>query len=127
MIAFRRMGESVSAESRQTYRVSLAAADFVARVDKETGCQVLDISPEGFAAITSRKLYLGSMVQIKVTGEGESFESPVRAETLQERPKDGKFRYGFLVPRHNIPARTTMQKVSATMQRLQLKRLSGVA
>lgn len=126
VIVFQRVGEPVSAESRQTYRVSLVAADFIAQVDKETQCQVLDISPEGFSAITSRKLNLGSLVQIKVAGEGQTFETPARVQTVKER-SDGKFRYGFLVPHENIAARKTMQLLSVTMQRLQLKRLRGVA
>ncbi|HEX4054591.1 MAG TPA: PilZ domain-containing protein [Tepidisphaeraceae bacterium] len=126
VIVFRRTSEPVSAESRQTYRVSLVAADFIARVGKETQCQVLDISPEGFSAITSKKLDLGSVVQIKVSGEDQTFEAPARVQTVHER-SDGKFRYGFLVARKNIAARKTMQLLSVTMQRLQLKRLRGVA
>ncbi len=125
-IVFRRVGQPVSAESRQTYRVSLVAANFIAQVGNETQCQVLDISAEGFAAITSRKLALGSLVQISVTGEGQTFEAPARVQTVKER-NDGKFRYGFLVPSENVAARKTMQELSVTLQRLELKRLRGVA
>ncbi len=126
VIAFRRNGEPVSAESRQTYRVSLVTSGFVVHVNKEPGCQVLDISPEGFAAITSRKLNLGSLVNIRFTGEGQTFEASARVQTVQER-RDGKFRYGFLVPQSNAAARKTMQQISVEMQRLQLKRLRGAA
>jgi PilZ domain len=126
VIAFRRNGEPVSAENRQTYRVSLVAADFTARIGREHQCQVVDISPEGFAAITSSKLNLGSVVQTEVWGEGDSFSAPARVQTVQERD-DGRFRYGFLVSRDHMAARKTMQQMSVTMQRLQLKRLRGVA
>jgi hypothetical protein len=126
IIAFRRNGEPVSAENRQTYRVSLVTAEFVADVEKIPACQVVDISPEGFAAITSRKLSLGSIVKIKLSGEGEKFEALARVQTVQERP-GGKFRYGFLVPASNGDARKKMQKISMEMQRQQLKRLRGAA
>jgi PilZ domain len=126
VIVFRRNGEPVSAESRQTYRVSLVTSEFVVDVDKESGCRVLDISPEGFAAFTSRKLSLGSMVKIRLTGEGETFEASARVQTVQERGA-GKFRYGFLVPQNNAAARKKMQQISIEMQRMQLKRLRGAA
>jgi hypothetical protein len=126
VIVFRRSGESVSAENRQTYRVSLVTAEFVVDVDKESGCQVVDISPEGFAAIISRKLNLGSLVKIKLNGEGQTFEASARVQTVQERG-GGKFRYGFLVPQDNAAARKKMQQISMETQRLQLKRLRGAA
>jgi len=126
VIAFRRGGEPVSAESRQTYRVSLVTAEFVVDVDKEPGCQVLDISPEGFAAITKRKLNLGSVVKIRIAGEGHTFEASARVQTVQERGA-GKFRYGFLVPESHVVARKKMQQISMEMQRLHLKRLRGAA
>jgi hypothetical protein len=126
VICFRRNGEPVSAESRQTFRVSLVTSEFVVDVDKEPGCQVVDISPEGFAAITKKKLSLGAVVKIRLTGEGETFEATARVQTVQERGA-GKFRYGFLVPQNNAAARKKMQLISAEMQRLQLKRLRAAA
>jgi hypothetical protein len=126
VIAFRRNGEPVSAESRQTYRVSLVTSGFTVDVDKERGCQVVDISPEGFAAITSTKLDLGSVLRIRLTGEEQTFETSARVQTVRETSA-GKFRYGFLVPQSNRAARNTMQQISVAMQRRQLKRMRGAA
>jgi hypothetical protein len=125
VIAFQRNGEPVSAESRQTFRVSLVTSEFTADIEKESGCQVVDISPEGFAAMSRKKLGLGSIVKIRLTGEGKTFEATARVQTVQER--GGKFRYGFLVPKSNGPTRKAMQQISAEMQRLQLKRLRAAA
>ena len=124
--AFHRVGEIVSAESRQTYRVSVASADFVARIGKRSPCAVIDISPEGFAAIVCDRLNLGSIVQVKLEAEGQTLDTPARIQTLKELPS-GEFRYGFLVPQKNIAARKALQIISAQMQRLQLKRLRGAA
>ncbi|MGA2583592.1 MAG: PilZ domain-containing protein [Tepidisphaeraceae bacterium] len=126
VIAFGRNGEVVSAENRQTYRVNVAASDISAAVGRESACAVLDVSPEGFAAVTSKKVSLGSIVPIKLHGEGHALEAPARVQTMRERP-DGKFRYGFLVPRNNVLARKSLQQLSAAMQRLQLKRIRGAA
>src|SRR5580658_7505144 len=63
VIAFRRNGEPVSAESRQTYRVTVVSEGFTARLDKLRGCSVVDISPEGFAAVVADRLNLGSVMK----------------------------------------------------------------
>jgi hypothetical protein len=126
IIAFRRNGEPVSAEARQTYRVSVLNADFSAKVGKRGACPVLDISPEGFAAILSERLNLGSVVEIQLMADGKCVSTPARVQTVKEK-SEKEFRYGFLVPRANIAARKAFQTISAEMQRLQLKRLRGAA
>ncbi len=125
-IVFERSGEIVSAESRESYRVSTAATDIIVGIGRETACQVLDVSNEGFAAVTASKLALGSVVHIKLHGEDHALETTARVQTLRERP-DGKFRCGFLVPQSDAAARKTLQQLTSLMQRLQLKRIRGVA
>jgi hypothetical protein len=126
VIAFRRNGEPVSAESRQTYRVTVVSEGFTARLDKLRGCSVVDISPEGFAAVVADRLNLGSVMKIKLNCDDKTVESPARVQSVKDLP-NGEFRHGFLVPRGNISARNELQKISADMQRLQLKRLRGAA
>jgi hypothetical protein len=126
VIVFRRNGEAISAETRQTYRVSVVTAGFNAKVGKVDSCPLIDISAEGFAVIVPDRLDLGSVVSIKLMCDGRCVETPARVQTVKELD-GGKFRYGFLVPRDNVSARTAIQKISAEMQRLQLKRLRGAA
>jgi hypothetical protein len=126
VIAFRRNGEPVSAEARQTYRVSVINADFSAKVSTCPASHVLDISPEGFSAILRDRLNLGAVVNISLIAEGKSVITQARVQTLKER-SEKEFRYGFLIPRANIAARNAFQSLSAQMQRLQLKRLRGAA
>lgn len=125
--AFARSGEIVSAESRQTYRVSVAANDDVTLVvGRDASCPVLDVSPEGFAAVTAKQLNLGSVVPITLIGDVHTVHGTARIQTVRER-RDGKFRYGFLVPRNDLQARKALQQLSAAMQRRQLKRIRGAA
>jgi hypothetical protein len=126
IIAFRRTGEVVSAESRQTYRVSVVTEGFTARLDKRRGCDVVDISPEGFAVVVKDRMSLGSVLQIHMDCEGKVVEAPARVQSVKDLP-NGQFRYGLLVPRNNIPARNALQRIAADMQRLQLKRIRGAA
>jgi hypothetical protein len=125
-IVFERVGEVVSAESRESYRVSTAATEMTVGVGKESTCPVLDLSNEGFAAVTAKKLTLGSVVPVTLHGEGHALETTARVQTVRERP-DGKFRCGFLVPRDDAAARKTLQQLTSLMQRLQLQRIRGVA
>ena len=87
---------------------------------------VVDISPEGFASIVDRS------AQSRIGHEDQTglrwpdVESPARVQSVKELPS-GQFRYGLLVPRSNISTRNALQKISADMQRLQLKRLRGAS
>jgi len=125
-IAFKRSGEPVSAENRQTFRVSILAADVTARVDKERSCPVVDVSPEGFAIIAAKKYTLGSLVQCTFTYDETTVSTMARVQAMQVK-KDGKLRYVLLVPRSNIAARKSLQEISAAAQRVQLRRRRGAA
>jgi hypothetical protein len=56
----------------------------------------------------------------------EEISASVRVQTMIARP-DGKFRIGFLASDKQSAARKFLQKLSATIQREQLSRLSGAA
>jgi PilZ domain len=126
LIAFKRSGEPISAENRQTFRVSISAANITARVDRERSCPVVDISPEGFAVIAAKKYTLGSLVQCSFTYEETTVTATARVQAMQVK-KDGKLRYGLLVPRSNAAARKSLQQISAAAQRMQLRRRRGAA
>jgi hypothetical protein len=126
VIAFNRSGEPVSAENRQTFRVSIAAATIVVRLEKERNCQLMDVSLEGFAVLAEKKYDLGSLVTCNFTYEGIAVTAKVRVQTMQVR-RDGKIRYGLHVPKVNAEARKALQQISSAAQRAQLRRLRGAA
>ncbi len=126
VIEFQCVGDAVSAESRQTFRVAVAMSGILAQIDKERKCQIVDLSPEGFAAIVPKELRIGTMVRANLTLEGQEIDTLVRVQTLKKLPS-GKLRYGFLVPEKKNPARAVLEKVTALFQRAQLRRLSGAA
>jgi hypothetical protein len=127
IVALRKVGEIAAADSRGSYRVSTAALNVYANIGEECSCRVLDISPEGFAAITTRDYPIGSTVRASLVCEGLACSGHARVQTLKVLP-NGQHRYGFLAPDSKT---STMRKVlghiTATVQRIQLRRLSRIA
>ena len=126
VIVFARSGDPVSAEQRQTFRVSVALSGIVAKVGDEHGCQVVDLSPEGFGVISSKELKLGSLINVSMALDGQAIANAARVQTAVKRP-DGTYRYGLLIANRKDPARRILEQASSAMQRLQLRRLSGAA
>jgi hypothetical protein len=126
VIVFSRAGEPVSAEQRQLYRVCVVTSDIFARIGDERNCSVVDVSPAGFAALTTKEHRIGSLLQVSLRAEEHAFSAKARLQTIKNTP-DGRFRCGFLVPQSNAAARKTLQQLSTAAQRRQLRRLAGVA
>ena len=109
------------------FRVSVVTAGMDARIGNERHCAVLDLSAEGFGVIAHTPFPLGSMIHVAVSYNGQTaFSTMVRVQTVKKR-RDGNFRYGFLAPDKKSIARKAMQQLSTTIQRMQLRRLSGAA
>ena len=126
IIAFARVGEPVSAENRQAFRVSVISANIIAKIGKEKNCPIVDISPEGFGTLAKAELRVGTLVPVEFQHAGHVVSESARIQTIKPRP-DGKFRYGFLAPDKKSEARRSLQQITSLMQRIQLRRLAGAA
>ncbi len=121
------VGEPVSAESRECYRVSLVLASYQADFSKQKSCKLTDVSATGFSVISSQKHAIGDIVPASLYLENEVFSGSVSVQSVKE-VADG-FRYGV----HVISGRDGgnidkgVQRISIVAQREQLKRLSGSA
>jgi hypothetical protein len=122
IVAFTQVGEPVSAESRQTYRVSTVTSGICAKVDRERDCPLVDVSPEGFAIITAREYAIGSMANVEFSHETMKISTAARVQTVKALP-GGKFRHGFLAGEKKSPARKSLEQISIAMQRQQLRRM----
>jgi hypothetical protein len=125
-LAFRLIGEAISAEQRQIYRVTLPLANIKARIGNETDCHIVDISQEGCAAIARQEYKLGSAVKISFSYEGHEVSADARVQTVKTHG-NGKYRYGLLIPDKKSPARKALLAISMAVQRQQLKRMAGAA
>jgi hypothetical protein len=123
---FSREGDPISAEQRQTFRVSVAVSNLHADIGMQKNCQVVDFSPEGFAAIAAPGFAIGTTHRFLFAHEQFTINAEVRVQTIKVL-SSGKVRYGFLIPRSNVSARNTLHRLSIHFQRTQLRRLAGAA
>ena len=121
-IAFRCVGDPVSAESRGSYRVSLLNLDVTARVENDRKCPLVAVSPEGLGLITKKGHRLGTAVKVTLDYGGEHLEGLARVQTVRPQ-KDGTFRCGLLVPSTEDKMRRSLRKITALAQRQQLRTL----
>jgi hypothetical protein len=94
LVSFQTTGEPMSAETRESFRVSTVMANLTAAVGAETECPLLDISTTGFAVEATQRYELGHVVSV-----------------TEDRASDGDLQKG-------------QQHISAAIEREQLRRLS---
>ncbi|HVZ93982.1 MAG TPA: hypothetical protein VG797_05690 [Phycisphaerales bacterium] len=126
VIGCRPSGDAVSAESRQCFRVSMAALNQTAIIGNESGCQVVDVSATGFSAMSSKQHPLGKTLDVMIDFRGKVYQGKAAVHGVREM-LPGKFRYGL----HGMDTKSGgtlvegLKQMSATIQREQLRRLSG--
>ena len=123
---FQFTGDAVSGETRQCYRVSTIMATVTATLGDEENCQVVDVSPTGFAVIAAEQYKTTDIVEATIRFEGETFSGRGRIESAREL-NAGRIRYGL----HCVDGKSNdetlgkgLQQISAAVQRQHLRRLS---
>ena len=116
------LGDPVSAESRQSYRVSALGADIEATFAGEAHCPVLDVSATGLALYAKETVALGSRQEIVLSFDGREIAGMIVVQSI--RDMGNKFRYGALCVDGAL--REELGGVNLAIQRQQLRRMSGV-
>lgn len=127
MIVLKTVGDPVSAEGREHYRVSTASAEIHARLESEENCTLVDISSTGFAVIAHADHALGTTASAAVHFKGETFEGTVCIQSVRDIGR-GRIRYGMRYLEDDAAAgtlKTGLQKVSIAVERDLLKNQSG--
>ena len=122
------VGDPISAESRQDYRVSTISAGIQAKLGQESNLQVQDLSATGFAVLADARYAIGQVIDVKVQHGEESCHGVVSIQSLREL-ESGRLRYGLRAMEKDPHARAflaTLQRISFAVQREQLQR-SGAA
>lgn len=117
------VGDAISAENRQTYRVSTISADVEATVGKED-VQVQDLSATGFAVVASTDYQLGQTIDVEIQYEEEQCHGVASVQSLRNLGP-GRIRYGLRAIEedpHTGVFLQTLQRISLAVQREQLKR-----
>ena len=127
VFGFRTLGEPVSAENRQCYRVSAVMYEVSADFGTETDCKVLDVSATGFAVMSDQRHEPGVVLDTTLQFEGKRYAGKVCVQNVAEH-YSGRFRHGLYGVRAS-DGTCDLEKgcgiVNTGIQRLQLRRLKA--
>jgi hypothetical protein len=122
------VGEPVSAESRESSRVSLALAGLTAKFGTEESCQLNDVSITGFSLTALQRYKIGEHVPATLEFEGQSFSGASCIQSVRELG-DGRIRYGVHCVNDEkfggFELQRGLRHIASTIQRQQMRRLSG--
>lgn len=122
------VGDAISAESRQYYRVSTMSSDLQASVGDETNLQVQDLSSTGFAVVASERYQIGQTLDVSISHGEEGCHGVASIQSIREFGP-GRIRYGMRAldeGDHAGEFLQLLQRISLAVQREQLQR-SGSA
>jgi len=123
------VGDPISAESRQTYRVSTISAGLEACVGDEENLQIQDLSSTGLAVLASEDYQLGQTLEVRISHADEQCHG--RASVQSVRPLGpNRIRYGLRAIEddpHTGEFLQVLQRISLTVQREQLQRSGGAS
>jgi hypothetical protein len=123
---FNMLGEPVSAERRQSYRVSTVMTDLKVDFGDEKACPLLDVSAVGFSVMSSVDYGVGKSVRASISFDDERYTGEVFIQGMRELDKD-RIRYGVycLDEGHSgVALKAGLQRLSMYVQRKQLRRLA---
>ena len=125
MVEFETIGDSGLAENRQALRISTVGANLTAKFGVEKNCDVLDVSPTGFALYAAKTHKTGGQVDAILYFEGEEFRGAVTIKSAIERK--GKIRYGVQCLDETKSGNNLIKglgRITMAIQRQQLARIS---
>ena len=123
------VGKPISAESRQSYRISTTVCGLTAKVGSIESCRLLDVSATGFAVLTEERLNIGDVVKTALSLEGDTFTGQVSVQNTGSFA-DGLTRYGLYCVDEGEPGydlQSGLLRISVYVQREQLRRYARVA
>lgn len=126
-ITFLTVGEPMSAENRQEFRVSTVMSDIFCTVGDEISCAMLDVSAKGFAALAKTQHAIGTILDVDIQHEGQRFSGKVCVQSIKDRGGDVR-RYGLRCVEDKSDGTNLaigLWQVSMALQRQQLRRMAG--
>lgn len=120
------LGEAVSAESRQTFRVSTVISGRTAEFANEGHVPLVDVSASGYAVIATSIHNVGELVTTTLNHDGRQFTGTACVQSICHLDAT-RIRYGMYCVEKRQPGNNLNQgllTVSMAVQREQLRRLS---
>ena len=123
------VGDPISAESREHYRVSTISANLEARVGGEENLQVQDLSSTGFAVLAGEDYQLGQVIEVGIIHGEQQCHGQASVQSIRPLGPH-RIRYGLRAIEddpHTGEFLQVLQQISLAVQREQLQRSGGVA
>lgn len=128
IVGIQLIGDAVSADSRECYRVSTLSAGIAATLDGEEG-RLADVSVTGLSVIMKRRHGSGKVIPVSVQFDGRKYTGMTSVQSVKDLDK-GFVRYGLSCldsKKSDAQLPAGLHKISMAVQRTQLKRMAGVA
>ena len=123
------IGDAISADTRQEYRVSAINAGLTVTLDTEEGCTIQEISMSGLGLVSDRKYSIGQILNVTLHSEDECFGG--RAVVEWTRQLDGdRTQYGLrglFDAKGSDTLRIGLMRFTRAVHRQNLQRVSGAA
>ena len=123
------VGDPISAENRQHYRVSTISANLEANVGSEENLSVQDLSSTGFAVLATNQYELGQTVEVSIAHGEEHCHGIASIQSVRDFG-GGRIRYGMRAIEedpHTGEFLQVLQRISLAVQREQLQRSGGAS
>ncbi len=120
----RPVGEPVSAESRECYRVSAHSVRVLAHLGDSPACEVVDVSASGFSVYTREAYEPGHALRATLLHEGAAIDGFVRVRNVR-RTRGGRLRCGVscIEESHGSSSLSrALTRLNLALQRAQLAR-----
>jgi hypothetical protein len=123
------IGDSISADTRQEYRVSAISAGLTVTLDAEESCSVQEISTAGLGFVSDRKYSIGQILDVTLHFEGEEPSGQMVVEWIRQLDGD-RTRYGLrglFDAKGSDTLRIGLMRFTRAVHRQKLQHISRVA
>ena len=128
-VVMKLIGDVISADTRQEYRVSAINAGLTVTLDTEEGCTIQEISMSGLGLVSDRKYSIGQILNVTLHFECEDCDGQMVIEWIRQLDGD-RAQYGLrglLDAKGSDILRIGLMRFTRAVHRQNLQRVSGAA
>jgi hypothetical protein len=128
-VVMRIIGDSISADTRQEYRVSAIDAGLTVTLDAEESCTVQEISTSGLGLVSDQEYSIGQILNVTLHFEGEDPSGQMVIEWIRQLDGD-RTQYGLrglFDAKGSDTLRVGLMRFTRAVHRQKLQNISGAA
>lgn len=121
------LGQPISAEGRESFRVCTVVANITGDLGIEKNCPLMDVSSTGFAMVARSRYKISDVIAATLRFDGAEYKGRAVVQSVKELP-GARFRYGLNCMDQPTNAKSLSkgcQQISMAFQRAQLRRLAS--